>query len=209
MARDETGALGQDAVREPETAGAGDDTAGTGDDTAEDPATGGPRVDVDWARRQRRLAVSGAVLALIAFGCTVVGLIGYPPEYPAPTWRIYLATGTAALLAMCCVVLVLGWQRGVRAWQSAERVDLGGWIRWCFVAHLLSYPAVLAVMYGAVAESSLVGWSTATGTQLGIAFVLGIAAQTMGGSQYLRRDGPPGTVPNYLRKLNTKVQSLR
>lgn len=204
MANEETGAVGQHT-------GSEDGHAGTVDGASpEDRFAGGqPSADLDWAHRQRTLAIAGAVLALIAFGCTLVGLIGYPSGLGSPSWQIYLATGTAALLAMCCVVLVLGWQRGVQVWRSADAADLTGWIRWCFVAHLLTYPAVLAVMYGAVAESALVGWSTATGTQLGIAFILVIAAQTIGGSQYLRRQGPPGTIPNYLRKLNEKVQSLR
>jgi hypothetical protein len=149
------------------------------------------------------------VVALVAFGCTIVGLIGYPAGFGVPTWRLYFAVASSGVLALCCVVLVVGWQQALKVWRSEAGGDLSGWIKLCFGVHLLSYVAVLAAMYGAVAESAVVGWSTSTGSVLGIAFILVIAAQSIGGTQYVRRQGMPGTFPNYLRKLNDKVQSLR
>jgi hypothetical protein len=155
------------------------------------------------------LAVAGAAVAVVALCCTIVSLIGYRARFGAPTWQLGFAIAAAGVLALCCVVLVVGWQQALKVWRSAAGGDLSGWIKLCFGVHLLSYVAVLAAMYGAVAESALVGWSSSIGFLLGIAFILVIAAQSIGGTQYVRHQGLPGTIPNYLRKLNDKVQSLR
>lgn len=184
-----------------------DDAGGPGVGT--DSAAGSDEVDLVWARRQRSMAVVGSVLAVVAFGCTILSLIGYPKDLGAPSWQLYLAIVAAGVLALCCVVLIVGWLQALRSWGSSDRTDLSGWMKWCFAAHLLSYLAVLFAMYATVAESALVGWNSGTGTFLGLAFIVVIAAQTIAGTQYLRHRGPPGTVPNYLRLLNDKVQSLR
>jgi hypothetical protein len=77
------------------------------------------------------------------------------------------------------------------------------------IAHVVSYAAVLVGMFGAIEGSALAGFASRAGTLDGIAFILMIFGQIIGGTQYLRRSGPPGTVPTYIRKLNAKVQSLR
>lgn len=194
-----------DTTAEDETR-AEDDTA-----TAEPDRTAGRGVDLSWARRQRRWAVAGAVLALVALGCAILSLIEYPTAPSAATWRLYLALVATGVLTLCCVVLVEGWRRGMRSWgdDSGEGAGMARLLRVCFGAHVVSYLTVLLAMYGSVAESALVGWNSGTGTLLGVVFIVVIGAQTIGGTQYLRRSGPPGTVPNYLRMLNAKVQSLR
>lgn len=176
---------------------------GSSQRTRPDPDPG----DLRWARRQRLLTLVGAVLALVALVCAVVGLADLPAGSGADGAAITAVVGCAVLLAACAV---LGW-----AWTAqinSRRAGSGGGrsvLTVALVAHLSSYAAVLVTMYVTLEGSALAGWASRSGTLLGIAFLLAIAAQVVGGTQMLRRSGPPGTVPTYLRKLNAKVQSLR
>ncbi len=182
------------------------------------PADGSPRrtspdagpVDDRWAGRQRLFALVGAGLALAAVVCAVLGLTGLPARSGADGDAITAVVASAVLL-IACAVLGWAWTAQLAAWRSGSGSERDRSTRSvvALVAHLTSYVAVLVAMYATLAASALAGWGSHSGSLLGITFLLVIAAQVVGGTQMLRRSGPPGTVPVYLRRLNAKVQSLR
>ncbi|QDP98237.1 hypothetical protein FOE78_22090 [Microlunatus elymi] len=165
--------------------------------------------DLVWARRQRLLALVGTLVAILGLITAVGGLVGLAAD--AADARPYAITAVigAAALALCCAVIAVCWFGQLRRWQAGDQSLDHGRARLTLIAHVASYPAVLVTMYGALAASALAYWDSLSGTLLGITFILVIFAQILGGTQLLRRSGPPGTIPTYLRKLNAKVQSLR
>lgn len=161
--------------------------------------------ELKWASAQRRLAVIGTGLSLLGLVAAAVGLV---PNIAGYGFRL-MAVIAIAVLMVCCGVNAWAWHAQLGRWRTGS--DEGFAQRWrvSLAAHLISYVAVLIGMYGTLEGSALAGWSSIVGTLHGIAFILIIFGQIIGGTQYLRRSGPPGTVPTYLRRLNVKVQSLR
>jgi len=169
----------------------------------------GANPDPKWASTQRTLAVVGSILSLIALVATVLGLA---PALEGYGFRL-MAAIAALVLTLCCGANAFCWQTELRVWRtgSPSAADPGyrQRFRLSLVAHVVSYVAVLIGMYGTLEGSALAGWASGAGTLHGIAFILMIFGQIIGGTQYLRRSGPPGTIPTYIRRLNAKVQSLR
>ena len=103
------------------------------------------------------------------------------------------------------------------AWQLAELNDARGTadspsdqaVRVSFWLHVLSYPVVLVGLYLCIEASALAGFSSGTGFSLGLAALLLILAQVTGAVQFLRTDGPPGTVPTHLRALMARIRAQR
>jgi hypothetical protein len=159
--------------------------------------------DLHWASTQRRLAVAGTLLSLIGvLAATFAGPLS------GEAFRLLAWIG-ALVLAVCCGVNAWCWHGQIRRWRAGSDDGYRRRAQLSLVAHLVSYVAVLIGMYGALEASALAGWTSTAGTLLGIDFIVIIFGQILGGSQLLRRSGPPGTIPTYLRKLNAKVQSLR
>lgn len=165
--------------------------------------------DIGWARRQRMLAVTGAVLGVAALVLSILGLTSYPRSADDQNWYAVLAVAGSGVLAACCLLNLISWSVAVGHWNREVDLESRTWSRASMGAHVLSYLAVLVGMYAMLAASAIAGWSSPPGRYFGIAFLLIIFAQVLGGTQRLRRHGPPGTIPNYLRQLNAKVQSLR
>ena len=115
----------------------------------------------------------------------------------------------ALVLTVCCAINAWCWHSQIRGWRAGSDDGYRQRSQLSLVAHLVSYVAVLVGMYGALEASALAGCTGPAGTLLGIAFIVIIFGQILAGSQLLRRSGPPGTIPTYLRKLNAKVKSVR
>jgi hypothetical protein len=164
--------------------------------------------ELGWATRQRRLALIGAVISLLGLAASVLAMISYPRSVDDQNPYAVVALIGAVLLTGCCLLNLLAWVVAVGAWRRDDDLD-GPWWPISLVAHVVSYPAVLVGMYGMLAASALAGWSSPPGIYFGIAFLMIIFAQIIGGTQRLRRCGPPGTIPSYLRQLNARVQSQR
>lgn len=171
-------------------------------------------VDLRWAGRQRLLAAVGTLISLLAVVVAGAGLSRLPlSAADARPYAIIAAVG-AATLALACIVILICWLIQLPAWASGLKTQAGSdsyhrRALLSLVAHLLSYAAVLVTMYGALAASALAYWDSAAGSLLGVTFILAIFGQILGGTQLLRRSGPPATIPSYLRRLDDKVQSLR
>jgi hypothetical protein len=186
-------------------------------DDASIPAPGGDtppapgstnRPDDAWARRQRLLAGIGALLALVGLITAILGLTALSPVAGAVGYAVTAVISAAVLLA-CCGLITWCWVGQLSDWRSGTDGDYPGRSRISLIAHLVSYAAVLAAMYTTLEASALAGWQSSSGTLFGLTFLCAIFGQIIGGTQVLRRSGPPGTVPTYLRRLNAKVQSLR
>lgn len=161
--------------------------------------------DLKWASTQRTMAVVGTALSLIALVAAVFGVATALEGYG---FRV-LAAIAAGVLMLCCGVNAYGWQSQLGDWRGGSDAGYQRRARLTLIAHVVSYAAVLIGMYATLEGSALAGWASGPGTLHGIAFILMIFGQIIGGTQYLRRSGQPGTIPTYLRKLNAKVQSLR
>lgn len=161
--------------------------------------------DLRWASTQRTMAIVGTGLSLLGL---IAAKIGDQPGLDGYGFRV-MAWIAALVLVICCGVNAWCWHAQLRHWRSGSDSGYQRLGRLSLIAHVVSYAAVLVGMYGSLEGSALAGWSSRAGTLHGIAFILIIFGQIVGGTQLLRRSGPPGTIPTYIRKLNTKVQSLR
>lgn len=161
--------------------------------------------DLSWASRQRTMAAVGTLLSLLGL---VAAVVGSQPGVDGYGFRL-MAAIAVLVLVICCGVNAWAWHGQLREWRSGSDTGYPLRSRLSLAAHLTSYAAVLVGMYGTLEGSALAGWTSRAGTLHGIAFILIIFGQIIGGSQLLRRSGAPGTIPTYIRKLNAKVQSLR
>ena len=161
--------------------------------------------DPKWASAQLRLAAIGAALSLLAL---IAAAVGVQPDLDGFGFRL-MAVIAIAVLLVCCGVNAWSWQTQLGSWRTGSDGGYRRRSRISLAAHVISYAAVLVGMYGTLEGSALAGWSSQVGTLHGIAFILIIFGQIIGGTQYLRRAGSPGTIPTYLRRLNSRVQSLR
>lgn len=161
--------------------------------------------DLHWASNQRTIAIVGTGLSLLGL---IAAILGAEPGTDGYGFRLG-ALVAAAVLVICCGINAWAWHRQLGVWRSGSDTGYASRAQLTWVAHLVSYAAVLIGMYGALEGSALAGWSSSAGTLHGITFILIILGQITGGTQLLRRSGAPGTIPTYVRKLNAKVQSLR
>lgn len=161
--------------------------------------------DPKWASAQLRLAAIGTGLSLLAL---VAASVGVQPGLEGFGFRL-MAVIAIAVLLVCCGVNAWSWQAQIGRWRAGSDDGYRQRSRASMAAHLISYAAVLVGMYGTLEGSALAGWSSQAGTLHGIAFMVIIFGQIIGGTQYLRRAGSPGTIPTYLRRLSSRVQSLR
>jgi hypothetical protein len=164
-----------------------------------------PIPELAWAAGQRTLAGVGTLLSVLAL---LAAKIADQPGIDGYAFRL-TAWIAALVLLLCCAVLTWCWHSQLGQWRSGRDDGYPQRRRVSLIAHVVSYAAVLVGMFGAIEGSALAGFASRAGTLDGIAFILMIFGQIIGGTQYLRRSGPPGTVPTYIRKLNAKVQSLR
>lgn len=191
------------------------------EDSGRDDATDGGRrdlpgdagVDLRWARRQLLLTVVGSVIGILAVAAAIGGLRTLPLSAADARPLAIAAVVGAAVLAAACLVLLGCWLIQLGRWRAdPAATDSDGFDRLSVVslsAHLVGYAAVLVTMYAAIAASARAYWDSVAAALLGVTFLLAIFGQIVGGTQLLRRSGPPGTIPVYLRRLNAKVQSLR
>ncbi len=57
-----------------------------------------------------------------------------------------------------------------------------------------------------MAGSAEAGWTAAAATLLALTLLMILAAQVLGGVQFLRPSGPPGTLPAHMRRLIQRAQ---
>lgn len=150
-----------------------------------------------------RMTQAGAVVALLGVVAAVVGMLRYPSFAGSGSDGAWMATvvTSAVLMLLLCAGQVLLWRRAYASWRGLRPSSLRTQTRLSWVLHLVSYPVALAALLGGMAASAATGWTTSAAVWLTLAMVLVIVAQVFGAVQYLRPDGPPGTIPAHMRRL--------
>lgn len=150
-----------------------------------------------------KLTYVGAAAAALAVVAAVIGLVGFPSFASSGTgegWAVALLVAAVVMLAICLGQVVL-WRRAYAAWRGRVTTDLRSESRLSWVLHLLSYAAVLVALLSGIAASAATGFTTAPAVELTLAMALVVLAQVLAGVQFVRPDGPPGTIPAHLRRL--------
>lgn len=159
--------------------------------------------DASIARQSTLAAAIGLALSLGALSASVLARI-WVAAFPFALARVQAGlvagiVGTALLVLVCALQAVAWWRRS------------DGLVRPSWWAHVASYPILVVALVGlCVAGASIV--SDGAGQWLCLAgALLAMCAQAVGGTQYLRRSGPPGTLRAHLRrgidKMNAKADA--
>ena len=158
-----------------------------------------------------RLTRVGTGVALLGLVAAVVGLLELPAlsaSVIGQDWAVILVVAAALMLAICLAQLVL-WQRGYTVWLGRRPGDLRTESRVSWLLHLFSYPVALAALLAGLGASADAAWTTAAAGWLTVAMTLVVLAQVMAAVQYLRPEGPPGTIPAHLRRLSAWTTEQR
>ena len=160
---------------------------------------------------QQRLTQLGTGSAAVAVVLAVAAVLTYPDftgTAPGSGWAVTAAVAAVVLLALCAVQLV-AWRRALAEWRGERDYDLSRLARVSFVVHLVSYAAVLVGLWAAIAGSVAAGTTSTAATLLGVALLFLVLGQVLAGVQYLRIEGPSGTIPGHLRRLAAEIKRRR
>lgn len=160
---------------------------------------------------QLRMAQAGLVAAVLSVALSATALYTFPSFAGAASgygWAVAALAAGLLMLAICAFQL-LAWSRAIAEWRGVRDYDVPVLTRASFVAHLVSYAVVLLALWACIAGSLSAGTTTATSTLLGFALLCVVLAQVLGGVQYLRVSGPPGTIPGHLRRLSDAIARNR
>lgn len=142
----------------------------------------------------------GSGVAMVLFG---VWLSAFP--YDVADLRLATVVGAIAV-ALMVLICLLQWRLWAHAVASVRgpgrhRAGMRGWRRASFVAHVVSYVAVVVGVL-ALADVAVALPVSTPGLWLAVVAALAlIGAQAVGAVQYLRPSGPPGTLPAHVRAL--------
>lgn len=158
---------------------------------------------------QLRLVQAGAGAALLALLCAVVAAVRFPAFSAQDTgvgWAVGAALAAAAMLAVA-VIQLLVWRRALASWRGEHAEDLRTEVRLSWWAHVASYPVAVVALVLALTGGAEAGWTAVSASLLVLTLVLVLVAQLLAGVQYLRLDGPPGTLPAHLRRMAARARS--
>jgi len=155
-----------------------------------------------------RLVQVGLACAVVAVGLAVAALATFPSFTGAPEGRGWAVTALLAAVAMlaACVIQFVVWRRAMASWRGVRPEDLHAEARLSWITHLASYAVALVALIACMAGSSEAGWTAAAATLLALTLLMILAAQVLGGVQFLRPSGPPGTLPAHMRRLIQRAQ---
>ena len=104
-----------------------------------------------------------------------------------------------------CLIQYLVWRRAIASWHGVVLRTCTPW-RGCPGSRIWSRTASRwwsARLHGGSSEA---GWTAAAATLLALTLLMILAAQVLGGVQFLRPSGPPGTLPAHMRRLIQRAQ---
>ena len=155
-----------------------------------------------------RLIQVGLACAVVAVGLAVAALATFPSFTGAPEGRGWAVTALLAAVAMlaACVVQFVVWRRAMASWRGVRPEDLHAEARLSWITHLASYGIALIGLIACMAGSAEAGWTAVAATLLALTLLMILAAQVLGGVQFLRPSGPPGTLPAHMRRLIQRAQ---
>jgi hypothetical protein len=160
---------------------------------------------------QLRLTQAGLACAVVAVLLAVVALATFPSFTGRPEGRGWAVTAVLAAVAMlaACVIQVVVWRRAMASWRGVRPEDLHAEARLSWITHLASYAVALVGLIACMAGSAEAGWTATAAVLLAFTLLMILAAQVLGGVQFLRPSGPPGTVPAHMRRLIQRAQPRR
>jgi len=166
---------------------------------------------VELMSPQLRLTQLGTVAAVLALAASLGAVLTFP-DFGDPTtgsgWAVTAAVVSGVLLVIT-VVQTLIWRRAMADWKGDADHDLRALTRISWVAHLVSYPTVLVGLWACIAGSVAAGTASTAALLLAFALLFLLLAQVLAGVQFLRTEGPAGTIPGHLRRLSAGIQRRR
>ncbi|NNG20751.1 hypothetical protein HJ590_14520 [Naumannella sp. ID2617S] len=148
--------------------------------------------------RGARIGLGSAVLATLAAVLTSVLL----PRWDDGSigWSI-AGIVSAVLMLGICGLQAWAWGEAMAEWRGVKDVNLSGVLAPSWWAHLVSYPVALAGAVSAVWQAREAGWADLSCWTALAMLPLLLVAHVLAAVEYLRLDGPPGTLPNHFRRL--------
>jgi hypothetical protein len=167
----------------------------------------GPREQPAVAARMTphlRLTRVGAAFAALAVVADVAALVSFPRFTTTAAaglrWAVLLLVCCVLMLAICAVQLV-AWRQAMAWWRGQPEVGRAVLAPLSWWLHVGSYLVAVVALWAALAGSAAAGWSALAADLLAAALALVLGAQILGGVQYVRPSGPPGTIPVHLRRM--------
>lgn len=148
------------------------------------------------------LATASIILALLALTAASRGVT----TTTALPWIITLLV-CGGLIGLLCVVQQRLWLRAWNVWRVDPTARVGERLSW--IVHVVSYPVVVVGIFAGIAASHDVGFAGAVANWSTLALIPLIGAQVIGAVQYVRKDGPPGTIPMHVRTLAARIERSR
>lgn len=147
-------------------------------------------------------------IGTVAAGASVLAAVGALVTFPRFTTATASGIGWGAFLLVCslamfaiCVLQVLAWRQAMAWWRGERPTGPRTLAPFSWWAHVLSYLVAVGGLFAAMAGSAIAGWSATAAALMTVSLVLLLAGQILGAVQYVRPEGPPGTVPAHMRRL--------
>jgi hypothetical protein len=155
-----------------------------------------------------RLVTAGLACAAAAVVLAVAALATFPSFTGQPEGRGWAVTALLSAVAMlaACVIQFVVWRRAMASWRGIRPEDLHAEARLSWITHLASYAIALVALIACMAGSAEAGWTATAAVLLAFTLLMILAAQVLGGVQFLRASGPPGTLPAHMRRLVARAQ---
>ncbi|WP_375425882.1 hypothetical protein [uncultured Friedmanniella sp.] len=150
-----------------------------------------------------RLTVAGIVVGALAVVAAAAGVATFPRFTTAATGVVWTALALVCAFVMTgiCVVQLLAWRQAMAWWRGQHGVPSATLGRLSWWLHVGSYAVAVVALYAGISGSASAGWSAIAASALTVSLLLVLLAQVLGAVQYVRPDGPPGTVPTHVRRM--------
>ena len=154
------------------------------------------------SHRLRTVVLIGFGMAVIAVVCCLAGVLAYPASIDnAGRLEARVALWMTLLMVLIVGYQAVAWHLAHREWSGRQDFNLRAIGIVSFVIHLVSYAVVLVGMWFGLTAVMVAGTASPAFWLIGVGVVALIVAQVVGATEYLRKSGPPGTVPAHMRRL--------
>jgi hypothetical protein len=166
-------------------------------------ASGQPAVAARMTPHLRITQVGTGAAAASVLAATVA-LFTFPRFTTAAAsgvgWGVFLLVCAVVMLGIC-VLQLLAWRQAMAWWRGERPTGPRTLAPFSWWAHVASYLVALGGLFAAMGGSAVTGWSASSAAWMTLSLVLLLGGQILGAVQYVRPEGPPGTVPAHMRRL--------
>lgn len=149
-----------------------------------------------------RIVALGAALALLSFVAALLAALVYPSVIGGGgRGEARYALWCALLMLAITVYQALAWRLAWMEWSGRRDFTLNAFALVSYIIHFVSYAVVLVGMWFMLNAMAVAGVGSVAFWLSAVAVLALIAAQIVGATEYLRRGGPPGTLPAHMREL--------